>query len=164
LWHDAEQRLAVGGAVQRERIAYGGYRAQTVRALNLIGKDCGKTLQNGKIDSLAEFLRKLNHVRPGNEVEVNARGRGKPDQRRAQAHARCRRGGDDELLGTQRIDDSLYSGAGKIYALSDLRQAQSGLLALERTQNARRPRDDLYALSSGTAFRGDRFGLGFFSH
>jgi hypothetical protein len=56
------------------------------------------------------------------------------------------------------------SAASQIYTLSDLRQAQSGLLALKRPQNARGPGDDLYALSAGTAFEGNRFGLGFFSH
>src|ERR1700735_4933042 len=116
------------------------------------------------MDGLAEFLRQANHERPGNEVEVDARGRGEPDQRRAQSHARCRRGGNDELLGAQGVDNSLHRGASQIYALSDLRQAQSGLLALERTQNARGPGDDLNALSAGAAFRGNGFGPVFFSH
>ena len=62
-----------------------------------------------------------------------------------------------KLLGAQCIDDSLHSGAGQIDALSDLRQAQSGLLALERTQNARGPGDDLYALSSWNGFQRESF-------
>jgi hypothetical protein len=128
-----------------------------MRTLNLIGKDCRKALQNGKIDGFAEPLRKFDHERPSNEVEVDTRRCGKSDERRAQAHTGCRRGGNNEMFGPQGIDNALHGGARQFYTLGYLRQAQSGLFTLERAQNACGPGDDLYAPSSGSTLEGSCF-------
>ena len=146
--------LAVGGAIERKRLADRRHRAQPLRADHLIDEDQVILLDHGEIDGLLEFAGELREIRPRHRDEIGARRGGEPQDGRAEPHPAVRRGGDQEFLCFERGDDALHGGARQVHALRDLPKAQARRFVLQRAQDRGGARDHLHlALRLSLALR-----------
>src|SRR5262245_3423814 len=135
--------LAVGGAIERKRLADGRHRAQPVRPDHLIDEDEVILLDGGEIDGFVELVGEPDQERTRQGHEIGARGGGKPQDGGAEAHPPRRGRCNQELFRRERGDDALHGRAGERDALRDLPKAQARGLLLERAQDRRSAGDDL---------------------
>jgi hypothetical protein len=103
-------------------------------------------LDDGEVDGLAQLGRQLDQERPRQRREIGADRGGEAQDGRPEPHPPHRRGGNQELFGFQRRDNTLHRRAREPDTLRDLAEAQAQRLVLERAQNRRSAGNDLHLI------------------
>jgi hypothetical protein len=136
--------LAIGRAVERERVTDGRDGAKPLRSDHLVDEDKVVLFHRGKIDSLVQFFRQAFKKWSCHRDEITAHRGREPQDRRPEPHAAVWRRRNDQFFRFQRGNDALHGRARKVHALCDLTQAQSAVFLFQRTQDRGCPRDHLH--------------------